>query len=316
MVAKALIDQVQGGGMSDRRSLSRAISAIEDGDTLVREELLARFSATGKSQTLGITGPPGAGKSTIVDLLARNFATAGKKVAVLAIDPSSPFSGGALLGDRIRMPLSSAHPNIYIRSLASRGALGGLAPSVREIIFLLDLAQFDLVILETVGVGQAEVDIVRTADTVALVLVPGMGDGVQALKAGIIEIADIFVINKADYPTADQLQKELRTVLSLAPAADYVPAITRTIATEGKGVEELVSAIADHRAWAEQSGALMKRREEFLKQAFREELQHQALAAVYTRDSFSERYAELEKRVCQRVLSPTHAARDLLRDLA
>ena len=314
--AKSLLDTVESFGLKDRRSLSRAISLVEDGNPQMRAEISERFSSTGGSVILGITGAPGAGKSTLVDLLAQKLCSEGKTVAVIAVDPSSPYSGGALLGDRIRMGNSAANENIYIRSMATRGALGGLAHSTREVIFLLELAKFDHIILETVGVGQAEVDIVKTADTVALVLVPGMGDGVQALKAGIIESADLFVINKADYPASDRLYKELRHVIGLAPEHQIEPQIVKTIASKGEGIEDVIKECAAHRLKAQECGVLAKRKEDFLLQAFEDAFMLKVRQGLMQDNKNEKLRSELEKLVCNRELSPEKAAWRLLDALA
>lgn len=252
----------------DQRALARVLSFIEDGGETGRECVEQIFPFTGHSYVLGITGSPGAGKSTLVDQLAKELVGKGAKVGIIAVDPSSPFSGGALLGDRIRMNHAAEKSEVFIRSMASRGALGGLAPRTAEAIFAFDAAGFDFILIETVGVGQGEVEIVRMADTVMVVLVPGMGDGVQAMKAGVLEIADVFAINKADYDGADRLEKELKGVLNLIENAPWVPPIVRTVATEGSGADELLAAVTKHRDWADRAGASSGRRELFLKQAF------------------------------------------------
>jgi len=217
---------------------------------------------TGKAHVIGVTGSPGAGKSTLVDQLAKNLRAQGQRVAILAIDPSSPFSGGAVLGDRIRMVAVQEDPDVFIRSMATRGALGGISRATYDAVQVLDAAGFDSIIIETVGVGQGEVDIVRLSDTCLVVLVPGMGDSVQAIKAGILEIADVFVINKADREGADILQKDLRVLLTLSeyPEGAWTPPITRTVATTGEGAAEVVSECAKHRAWLESSGHGRERR--------------------------------------------------------
>lgn len=211
---------------------------------------------------IGVTGAPGAGKSTLVDHIATQFRSQGASVAVIAVDPSSPFTGGAILGDRIRMNRASEDPSIFIRSMATRGSLGGLAKATLECVHVLDCAGFDVVILETVGVGQAEVDIVRSADTCVVVLVPGMGDSVQIIKAGLMEIADVFVINKADRDGALALEKDLYTLLSLVEFSpdSWKPVIAKTIATTGEGVASIVEATRGHVAWLEHSSQGLARR--------------------------------------------------------
>jgi LAO/AO transport system kinase len=246
----------------DMRAIARLISLQENKSEATKPLMAKLYKKAGKARIIGVTGSPGAGKSTLVDQLVVSLRKLGKSVAVLAIDPSSPFSGGAVLGDRIRMATATEDPDVYVRSLATRGALGGLSRATLDSVHILDAAGFDVIIIETVGVGQQEVDIVRTAHTCLVVLVPGMGDGVQALKAGILEIADVFVINKADRDGADQLQKELRVMQSLGHTLEHdwsVP-IVKTIASEAQGVDELVSALTHHGQWLAESAAGAKRR--------------------------------------------------------
>jgi len=243
-----LIEQIPTG---DLRAVSRLITLLEDKVPRSRLVQKALFNHTGTSRIIGVTGSPGAGKSTLVDVLASSFVEQGKKVAILAVDPSSPFSGGSILGDRIRMNRSAANEKVFIRSMASRGSLGGMARATIDSVQVLDAAGFDTIIIETVGVGQAEVDIVRIADTCLVVLVPGMGDSVQSMKAGILEIADLFVINKADHKGVDALQKDLRVLLSLVKYSEgeWKPPVLRTIATSGDGVDKTFDKINKHIAW-------------------------------------------------------------------
>lgn len=261
-------DEIAAGVLNGEvRSIARAISLIEGEGTLGERCVELLFPKTGNAQVIGVTGAPGAGKSTLVDQLAIYLSDVKKKkVAVLAVDPSSPFTGGALLGDRIRMSRAAALPGIFIRSMASRGALGGIAPTTAEAIFTLDAAGFDYILVETVGVGQGEVEIIRVADTVLVVMVPGMGDSVQVFKAGIMEIADLFVINKADLPGADRLEKEIITLQGLNPPGAHRAAVVRTIATTGDGTERVEAAIEQHRSLQTASGARDARREGFLRQ--------------------------------------------------
>lgn len=247
---------------ADERSLARAISAVdaggEVGDRLVRE---ARPRG-GKARVLGVTGSPGSGKSTLVDALIHEGRERGWTVAVVAVDPSSPFSGGSILGDRIRMMRWHSDPGVFIRSLASRGHLGGLAASALKAVALLDAAGFDLIVVETVGVGQSEIDIVEAADTTVLVLTPGSGDGVQAFKAGIMEIADVICLNKADLPGVGRLAQEVRAALDLAPRQEgaWRAPIVQTVATSGSGVASLMSKIDLHREWLAGTGGLEAKR--------------------------------------------------------
>jgi LAO/AO transport system kinase len=239
----------------DYRAVARLITRIESGHQGARSLAASLRRSSGRAHVIGVTGAPGAGKSTLVDHIAIEYRRAGVSVAILAVDPSSPFTGGAILGDRIRMNRAADDPEIFIRSMATRGSLGGLAKSTLESIHVLDCAGFDVILLETVGVGQAEVDVVRSADTCVVVLVPGMGDSVQIIKAGLMEIADVFVINKADRDGALTLEKDLLTLLSLVEVApeDWRPRVVKTVATEGKGIDAVVEATRGHVAWLEGS---------------------------------------------------------------
>jgi LAO/AO transport system kinase len=252
---QAWIDQLRAG---DVRALARAISTVENRAPGWSELLKALFPHSGKARVLGLTGPPGAGKSTLVDQLARFYRRGNdedkRTLGIIAVDPTSPYTGGAILGDRIRMQEHFSDPGIYIRSMATRGSLGGLARTTGDIATVLDAAGRDLIMIETVGVGQDEVDIVRLADVTILILVPGMGDDVQTIKAGIMEIADIFVINKSDRDGADNVEREIRMLQTLATRHDgWTPPIVKTIANEGTGVKELAAAIANYESYLQKN---------------------------------------------------------------
>jgi LAO/AO transport system kinase len=243
------------------RALARAISTIEDNRPESRELLKALFNFTGRARVIGLTGAPGAGKSTLVDQLAREYRKQERTVGILAVDPTSPYTGGAILGDRIRMQSHHADPGIYIRSMATRGNLGGLARATTDAATVLDAAGKDIVLIETVGVGQDEIDIVRLADVTVVILVPGMGDDVQTIKAGIMEIADIFVINKSDREGADRVEREIRSMQSLAIRSDkWTPPIIKTVAMDGKGVPELAAAIVNYEQFLAQKDLLLKKK--------------------------------------------------------
>lgn len=247
------------------RALGRAISLIERGGAEA-DELAARLHPhTGHAHLVAVTGPPGAGKSTLVDALARHARESGRTVGILAVDPSSPFTGGALLGDRVRMAALYTDPGVFIRSMATRGALGGLAAAAHDAVDLLDAAGFDLVLIETVGVGQDEVDAARAADTVVVVAIPGMGDDIQAGKAGLFEIGDVFVLNKADRDGAERAARHLEFMLHLAPdpgPEGWHPPLVRTVASTGQGVPELAETLAQHLTWLAASGDHVRRRQE------------------------------------------------------
>jgi LAO/AO transport system kinase len=244
----------------DRRALARAISLVENDDpegwALVREV----YPKTGRAAVVGFTGPPGVGKSTLIGRLVEHARAGERDVAVLSIDPSSPFTHGALLGDRIRLTDHFLDPGVYIRSMASRGSLGGLSEATLQAALLMDASGKDDVFLETVGVGQAEVDIIDHADTVVLVLMPGSGDSIQALKAGVMEIPDVIAVNKADHPLTDTMVREIRGVLSLGPQEGWRVPIIKTEASRGEGVEELAEKIAEHREFIDSEGTLAERR--------------------------------------------------------
>ena len=247
----------------DARTLARAISMVENRSPGSADLLKALFPQTGRARILGLTGAPGAGKSTLVDQLARHYRKENRTVGIIAVDPTSPYTGGAILGDRIRMQDHFSDPGIYIRSMATRGSLGGLARTTADVATVMDASGRDLIMIETDGVGQDEVDIVRVADVTVVILVPGMGDDVQSIKAGIMEIADIFVINKSDREGAERVEREIRALQSLAIRNDHwTPSIVKTVASEGTGIGELVAAIAEYEAYLQKENLVLQHRVE------------------------------------------------------
>jgi LAO/AO transport system kinase len=294
----------------ERRALARVITRVENETVEGREYLRALFQHTGRAHTIGVTGGAGSGKSTLVGALAAEYRRRGARVGIVAVDPSSPFTQGAILGDRIRMQDLALDEGVYIRSMASRGALGGLSPTLNDVVDVLDAFGFDYVLIETVGAGQDEVEIAGTAMTTLLVNNPGTGDDIQAMKAGIIEIADVLVVNKADHPGADVLVSQLQALLSLAPPGSRRPPIVKTTATKGEGMAELAEAIAAHRQWLEGEGRMDQLR--------RDDARHQVLglarAILLERVRRSLPESELEAlvaRVARRELDPHSAAEEL-----
>ncbi|MDQ3103821.1 MAG: methylmalonyl Co-A mutase-associated GTPase MeaB [Actinomycetota bacterium] len=255
----ALVEQARAG---EARAVARLISLVEDASPLLREVSALLVAHTGNAQVIGITGSPGVGKSTCTSALVTALRGTGRRVGVLAVDPSSPFSGGALLGDRVRMQDHATDRGVYIRSMASRGHLGGLAWATPQAVRVLDAAGCDLVLVETVGVGQSEVEVAATADTTLVLLAPGMGDGIQAAKAGILEIGDVYVVNKADRDGAAQVARDLRAMLALTERAGdaWTPQIVKTVAAKGEGIDAVIEAIEAHHRWAQQSGELERLR--------------------------------------------------------
>ncbi|HRJ57991.1 MAG TPA: methylmalonyl Co-A mutase-associated GTPase MeaB [Anaerolineales bacterium] len=319
----------------DRLALARLLTKVENDSPDGRATLIELFPHTGKAHLIGVTGAPGTGKSSLVNQLALHYRKAeDKRVAIVAVDPSSPFTGGAVLGDRVRMRDLSGDPNVFIRSMASRGSLGGLAQATANVVQVFDAAGFDIVIVETVGAGQSEVDIARLAHTTLVVEAPGLGDDIQAIKAGILEIADILVVNKADRPGVENTEKSLKSMLELAhpttrvfkhhgtymsmsmPESNqnanlWIPPIQKTVSTEGKGIPELVAAIARHVQHLRSSGDWTLRERTRLEVEL-EALIRDSLMTKFREDISSQQYEETLEKVIQRNISPWEAVRMLL----
>lgn len=299
------------------RAVARLISLVEDASPVLREVMAELAPHTGQAYVVGLTGPPGVGKSTSTSALVSAYRALGKRIGVLAVDPSSPFSGGALLGDRIRMQEHATDPDVFIRSMASRGHLGGLAWATPQALRVLDAAGCDVILIETVGVGQSEIEVASAADTTVVLLAPGMGDGIQAAKAGILEIGDVYVVNKADRDGAQTTARELNHMLSLGPsrgAGEWRPPILKTVASRGEGLDEVVEALEKHRGWMAGNGVLDARR----RRRARAEVEAIALAALRERmgDVAGSRRADaLADRVLAGTLDPYGAADELIAGL-
>lgn len=312
MTAK-LAERLRGG---DSRALARAISLVEDDAPAAQTVLSACFPYTGHALRIGVTGAPGAGKSTLVDQLAWAFREQQQTVGILAVDPTSPFSGGAILGDRIRMERHHADAGVYTRSMATRGALGGLARAAADAATLIEASGRDRILIETVGVGQDEIDIVRLADITVVVLVPGMGDDVQSIKAGILEIADIFVVNKCDREGADRVEKELKAMQSFASShGSWVAPVVRTVASTGQGMDGLVTALRDFTLWLESDNHLQGRREQQWRQRLTEMVRTELLRGLRAHGSEPSELAEHARRIAARQEDPFALAAKMVKEI-
>ncbi|MDQ4120305.1 MAG: methylmalonyl Co-A mutase-associated GTPase MeaB [Acidobacteriota bacterium] len=310
MSSSNLIQKVLNG---EPRAVARAISKVENGAEDAAELMKGVFPHTGQALVIGITGSPGAGKSSLVDKLALFYREKGEKIGIVCVDPSSPFSGGAILGDRIRMQTLGLDKNVFIRSMATRGNLGGLSRATVDAVTILGAAGFDKIIVETVGVGQDEVEIVKTADVSVVVLVPGMGDDIQAIKAGIMEIGDVFVINKADREGVIRTEKELKALLELAHRPDmWNPPIVRTIATENKGIEDLSQAIESYADYQKQNETSLERRKSIAHWRLLELLRERLLAKALKENDAAQKLEKLALSVANKERDPYSAVEEIL----
>jgi LAO/AO transport system kinase len=294
--------------LRDPRALARVLTVIENGEPSLRSVMKELAPLTGGARVIGLTGAPGAGKSTLTNALTGAFRARGDRVAVLAVDPTSPFSGGALLGDRIRMQQHATDPDVFIRSMASRGHLGGLSAAAPQAIRALDAAGFGVILVETVGVGQAEVEVAGMADSTVVMVVPGMGDSVQAAKAGLLEVGDVFVVNKADRPDAQHTVRDLRNMVAMAPDGGWKPPVETTVAVAGEGVDEVVRQLDRHWAWLGDSGERDRRRTA----RARDEVLAMAAGVTAGRLAAAPLLPDLAARVAEGTLGPYEAADELL----
>ncbi len=298
------------------RAVARAISKVENGAADASELMKAVFTQTGNALIIGITGSPGAGKSSLVDKLALFYKDKGEKIGIVCVDPSSPFSGGAILGDRIRMQTLGLDKNVFIRSMATRGNLGGLSRATVDAVAILDAAGFDKIIVETVGVGQDEVEIVKTADVSVVALVPGMGDDIQTIKAGIMEIGDVFVINKADREGVLRTEKELEALLSLAHRPDFWnPPIVKTVATENKGIEDLSKAIESYNDFQKQGEINLTRRTDIARWRLLELLREKLLTNLLSKNGTSAKLDSLALEVAEKRNNPYSAVEEIINSI-
>ena len=309
--ADGLVARARGG---DKHATARLLSVIENEEPGAADALRQLYPETGRARVIGVTGPPGGGKSTLVNRLVGAYREQGQRVAVVAVDPSSPFSGGALLGDRIRMTERFLDEGLFIRSMASRGHSGGLARTTSRVVNVLDAIGYGVVLVETVGVGQEEVEVIRVVDTVVLVTVPGLGDDIQAIKAGVLEIADVLVVNKADRPGADETARDLAQMLGLGKLrTSWKPPIVRTVAATGENVPQLVDAIEKHRSWASENGERDRRRREAAR-AEVEDLLREALIRRLRDRVGGDSVDRMVARVAERTIDPYAAVEQLLKE--
>jgi LAO/AO transport system kinase len=309
MSTQDLIDRALAG---DKRALGRLLRSVEDGTAAGRDALRLLYPRTGRAHIIGVTGPPGSGKSTLVNQLALALRRRGQTVGIVAVDPSSPITGGAVLGDRVRMQDQTSDPGVFIKSMAAREALGGLAETTGDVVSALDATGRDVVIVETVGVGQAEVDIVREAHTTIVVLVPGLGDDIQAMKAGLLEVADLFVVNKADREGADAVVGQLQYMLALAPSGDRTPPIVRTVATTSQGMDQLLDEIDAHYRFLRETGALDRRLHRQAERRVLDLVRAGLLARIQRAFGGDGSFEELVEAVAERKQDPYSAADALI----
>lgn len=312
MVDKILIEKLYS---KDKRSIARLISLIESDNQLTSEYIKTIHSNVGRARRIGITGPPGAGKSTITNQLTKYYLTQNKTVGIIAVDPTSPFTGGALLGDRVRMTDVGMHNNVYIRSMATRGSLGGLSKKAVDASDVLDAAGFDLIILETVGVGQSELDIAQAADTTVVVLVPESGDSVQAMKAGLMEIADLFVLNKSDRPGSQQAYTALQTILMIKDHDEntWLPKIVKAVASENTGIQEIAEEIKRHNNFMNDKNLFLSRREKQAKSRIKEIVEHKLKDELWSTTGENSLNSSLEKVILGN-FSPYHIAEEIIEE--